>query len=346
MNSFNMAWLTLTRNCNNKCKWCYASSNLETEKKEISIKKAKLVLNLFSDLGIKKTTLIGGEPTIYKDLYEILDYCKEKKIKAGFVTNGRRFSDRNFAAEIKKKGVDNITISIEGYNAKSHDSVTCVDGSYKQAIKGIQNAAEAGINVAVNTVISHENVKDLKKIVDSLKELPIKTFLFNVCGPCLTSNENNNSILKPIETAKAFEDVYLYSKERNLRAKLVTPHPLCCFSKDILSELKAKKAVYGGPCQVPFGGSFAVDYNGDIIPCPHFLDFPLMNLFRENKVISKNEFLKIYNSENKIPWNFRKIMKKYPSEKCSFENCSERCSGGCPIMWKVHNPEKEIVGIN
>jgi radical SAM protein with 4Fe4S-binding SPASM domain len=68
----------------------------------------------------------------------------------------------------------------------------------------------------------------------------------------------------------------------------------------------------------------------------------MMNIFKENRVISGKEFLEEYLDSEKTPFKFRKIVSKLPSEKCDDSSCKEPCTGGCPLIWKIFKPEEII----
>ncbi len=341
MEQFNTTWMSLTYNCNNKCKWCYAASNFQENKlKEFDSRKEQEVINLLSDLGVKRIILIGGEPTLYRNLYGILEKIQDTEIVLGMVTNGRRLEDVGFTKGLKKRGLDYITFSIEGENQLTHDSMTQIYGSYYETISGIKNAMNERINVATNTVISSENINNLERIVHSLKDRGVKDMGFNICGTCISEESNNSYAINPKEASNAFIKIYnKFNKEVNL--KLITPVPFCFFEEEIKKELIEKKIISGGPCQLVHGGNFVIDYNGGIVPCTHLTGFSLFNLFNEDKIINKEEFIQLYNNE--LANKFRKTIGRYPSEKCN--TCNESCSGGCPLFWLKFNSDKEIRGI-
>ncbi|MEK6823966.1 MAG: radical SAM protein [Nanoarchaeota archaeon] len=235
INTFNVVWLALTYNCNNKCSWCYSSSNTLKEKKILEKNKIIPILDLLDNLNIKRTILIGGEPTIYPYLDEVLFEHKKRGIKTGLVTNGRILSNKEFSRSLLEKEVSYLTVSIEGYDSKSHDKITNIPGSYLESINGIKIANEIGIKVSSNTVISKENCNDLEKILNSLISLPLNTISFNLCGPCL--NNENKDLLNPYEASKYFKKIYLYAQENNKKINLVTPTPLCFFEKEIRNEM-------------------------------------------------------------------------------------------------------------
>lgn len=343
VNNFNVSWIALTYNCNNGCSWCYSGSNTLSSRKVLEKDRIEPVMRLLDELDVKRTILIGGEPTIYPYLSEVLEEHRLRRIPTGMVTNGRKLANPDFCGFLKDSGIDSLTVSVLGYNAETHDRATNRHGSYTEAIKGIREASKKGIRVSTNSVITKENHLQLERIIDSLSEEPIFSISFNACGPCLTEKENNNYLLNPSSTAKSFERSYQYAKSKGIKIRLVTPLPLCSFEKETRKEFKEKKIVTGGPCQLSHGRNFIIDCNGDVLPCTHMVGFPLFNIFGNDKVISSEEFVENYNQG--VPISFREKMQRNASRKCDEGFCSEPCAGGCPLLWSVFNPEKEIRGV-
>lgn len=344
--NFNTVWIPLTYDCNNLCKWCYAGSNIIQEKREaISLEKALGVVDFLSDLNIKKIIYIGGEPTKYDHLEEVLERTRDRKIKAGIISNGRKFKDEEYTKKIKNVGVDYVSISLTHSDSEKHDEITQVKGSFHETMRGIDVSCKEGIRVATNTVISNENYNCLERIVDLFADKPIQEMTFNICGVCISEESNNSYLLNPKEAVKSFEKAYSYAKSKGIRARLVTPMPLCFFDSDLLSELKSKKLVSGGPCQLVYGRNFVIEPDGGIVPCTHLAHYPLLNIFEDNQIISADRFKEQYNSSEGLPYLFRKKVKRYPSSKCEEPNCNEPCSGGCPLFWLKFDPEKEIKGM-
>ncbi|MDD5012570.1 MAG: radical SAM protein [Candidatus Nanoarchaeia archaeon] len=339
--NFSTTWLALTYNCNNKCNWCYANSNNLTQKQIFPQRYENGTINLLTSLGIKRTILIGGEPTLYPNIHGIIEKITNYEISVGLVSNGRKLKDYFFAKELKENGLKAMSISFGSYSGKIQDKITKIVGSFDEAIGGLENALSVGLKVSSNTVINKNNVEDLEKIVNLLgKRVDIMTW--NFCGTCLSEDSNNKSVLSPKETAKAIQRIYNYTKKRNVKIKVVTPMPFCVFDNDYLEIFKKNDIISGGPCQLAHGKNFVIEYNGNIIPCTHFNGFPMMNIFEKEKVISAEDFIgKYFNSEG-TPFKFRKMVSKFPSEKCEDENCKEPCSGGCPLIWRLFKPEEVI----
>lgn len=340
INNFKTVRLVTTYGCNNKCNWCYARPDDLTMTKVFPRKKIKSTLIMLKQLGVQKTVLIGGEPTLYPYLFELLDEHKRQKIKTVMVTNGRWLADGRFSKELAKKGVHAVSISIEGFDSKTHDETTCVDGSYQETLEGIDAANEAGMVVFTNSVITRRNYLHLEKIIDSLRVLPVKQIRFSICGPCFGDNTNNLSVLSPRIASRYFENAYRYGKYKGLGIKLLTPIPLCHFDKD--SEVfKAEGVIRGGPCQLISGKMFVLDCNGDILPCAHLTGHPYFNMWSDITNLSSQEFLSKYNLHKNIHKNIAYKLKKL-KKICKNRDCSENCSGGCPLFWTYFSPRQEI----
>jgi len=69
-------------------------------------------------------------------------------------TNGRMFSYKDFCSNITKMGINQFNVYLFGNDAKTHDSITGVKGSFEQTIQGIKNLREMNQNVKVLHKIS------------------------------------------------------------------------------------------------------------------------------------------------------------------------------------------------
>jgi len=337
-NHFNTVWLGLTYQCNSRCKWCYAASETFANAPKEELNKSQEIVSLLKKLSVPKVILIGGEPTLYSNIGLLISNLRSHDINVGIVSNGRRFSSKEFTRDMWERRLNYATFSLEGSNSRIHDNTTQSPGSFDQLISGIKNAQTCGLRVTTNTNISSLNVSNLEEIIELVSSLGIEMHTFNACGACLTRSNSEPYMLRIREYAAAFQQVYFYALNKGVKSRLVTPIPRCSFSR--LEELKTNKAVPSGPCQVVTGRNFVIDYNGDVLPCTHFSGFPFFNIFENGNVITPEIFLERYFSEDSC--GFRKMMNRYPSTSCN--SCKENCTGGCPIFWTKYNPEIEMHG--
>lgn len=332
--NFNTVWLVLTYNCNNKCKWCYANSNNLTERQTFPGGRENETVDLLHSLGIKKIILIGGEPTIYPNLFRIINKISKSGISLGLISNGRKFEDYNFVKNLKKEGLGGVSISLGSYCSEIQDEMSGVGGGFNQTMAGLENLLSLGLRVSSNTVINKENLGDLEKIVDLIGK-KVTTMTWNFCGVCLSEESNNQDVLHPRETAKAIERIYDYSNKKGVKMRVVTPMPFCVFDQRYIEKFKEERIISGGPCQLSHGKNFVIEHNGNILPCTHFTGLPMMNIFKEERIISKEDFIQEYLNPEGIPFKFRRLVSKFPSNKCDDKKCKEPCTGGCPLIYKL-----------
>lgn len=335
-------WLPITYKCNNRCEWCYAQNELD-KNRDLSDENEELFLDFLSDLKVKKIVLIGGEPTIYSNIVRLISGANDRKIKVGMVSNGRKLEDYNFCENLKKAGIQSITISIQGSTGYSHDKITEVKGSFNQSMRGLENLIKTKIDASTETVMSRDNENDLENIVELTERYDLKQSAYSICGPCLTKN-NSEFPLSLNEGAKMFERIFTHSKYKE-RTKLITSSTICSFDPKIYAEMRKYKAVSRG-CHILTGSRFVLESNGDVVPCVHFAGLPIMNIFDEGEIMSAEKFLEEYNSPNGKNKTFRKMLEKYPSTKCRDYDCwGNECAGGCPIFWAQYSPQQEIKGL-
>jgi cyclic pyranopterin phosphate synthase len=117
----------------------------------------------FTELGVSKIRITGGEPTVRKDFFEVLKNIKsEHKINNLVITtNGYKLNE--IAEELIATGINGINISIDSLDRNKFKEITGKD-RLPQILEGISILQNKGFkNIKVNAVL-------LKNINDSLEE--------------------------------------------------------------------------------------------------------------------------------------------------------------------------------
>jgi len=86
--------INLGKVCNNKCLFCMVYENKDILNKFVPSKQIKKELKHFRNKNYKSVGFLGGEPTVYPNILEIIRYAKELGYEEiHMVSNGRKFSD-------------------------------------------------------------------------------------------------------------------------------------------------------------------------------------------------------------------------------------------------------------
>jgi MoaA/NifB/PqqE/SkfB family radical SAM enzyme len=109
-------------------------------------------------LGLAQFCISGGEPTVFKDLDEVILALQPDKFHLTMSTHGH-FLTKEKARHYKSLGLDKVKISLDDFNPKLHDANRHSEGAYTKALTAMANAKEAGLGVVVQTCVTHQNAR-------------------------------------------------------------------------------------------------------------------------------------------------------------------------------------------
>lgn len=166
--------ISVTDKCNFRCGYCmpkdiYNSSYQFLKKAEIlSFEEIELLVNSFSDLGVEKVRLTGGEPLLRKNIHKLVERIKvNNKIKDVCITTNGVLMTKEAVNNLKLSGLDRITFSLDSINESSFKKISDTNYTPSDVIQGIENALSAGFkNTKINVVIK-KGIND-NEIVDIL----------------------------------------------------------------------------------------------------------------------------------------------------------------------------------
>lgn len=156
-----------TRTCNLRCAHCYAGSDAQRYD-ELTTEQAKTMIDDLAAFGCPVLLFSGGEPTIRKDLVELMAYAKNAGMRVVISTNGTTITPER-AKQFADIGLSYVGVSLDGIG-EVHDRFRGVKGSYDAALRGIENARQAGIKVGLRFTINKRNYQEIPRIFDLMEE--------------------------------------------------------------------------------------------------------------------------------------------------------------------------------
>lgn len=338
MNEIKTGWLTITRKCNNFCEWCYTQKKLNCE--IMTKEDAFSSVNKLKELGAKRIVLIGGEPTLYDGLDELIKYIVSKNIKVSIATNGRKFSDIEFAKKIIESGVSSINISLKGTSELEYVKYTKSKG-LNEAIKGYNNLLGLNFkNVSLSYVIVNDDKEHFDELVDLIEKEKLKNIVFQFVKPVLEI-KSKNDIVDVKKLGKFVTYIYKKMKTTTTNYCLEISFPLCSVDSNILEKMINENRIITC-CHVPTGKGLILDTDLKVLPCNHFAEFP----YSEEPIgkLSAQQISDFLDSD--ICVKLRNTAGSYPSEICA--NCDKWsiCGGGCFTRWFYQEPNSLIEELN
>ena len=322
-----VAWLTTNRSCNCKCAWCYAN-DYKGKKATMDYNLAKKYIKELPKIGVRKVILIGGEPTIYKEITKIIKKLADERITVSMASNGIKFSDYKFAESLVSAGLKNVNISLKGTNEEEYLKSTLVYG-LKKAIKGYHNLKKLGANVSLSYVLCTNDKTKIDELLNLIEKNKLNNISFQFYKPSIFTNDYNTPTIDDLVSICSY--VYDKFENRNINYSIEMSLPLCHLPDDLLNNLIKKNRI-STCCNISKGKGLVFDTNFNILPCNHFLNISL-----NTNPIKPNQIVDFWNSA--IPSEFRKKVNTYPNDKCRKCDKWKICGGGCFL--RLISPKNE-----
>ena len=226
----NRFMFVINHKCNNNCLHCAESENRSNpEPSAVEIKKTleDVLVDGFSDVFFS-----GGEPTLRKDIIELVGFAKSRGYRVLLFTNGRKFSGTAFAEHMASAGLYSVVIPLHSHIPEVHDRVTSVRGSYKETMQGICNCLEKNILVNIKIIPTKLNYISLPETVEFIgKNFKGSRIIFDMLhiGGNALRNESRISV-KRSKTAKYLEKALDFAIDKNLDVT-VESFPLCLIER-------------------------------------------------------------------------------------------------------------------
>ena len=182
--------LDITHRCNIKCNICEIRKDGQAE--ELVADEVKGLISQAIEWGVKEFVLSGGEPLIRDDIFEILDFVKEKKYHIGVLTNGILLTGEfiNKLLPYLISDALSLSISLDALTPSIHNDIRGADGCFEKTINGLKILSHLkknypNINFNVISIILNENLEELLPLADFLKSLDVNSIQFQ---PLLANN--------------------------------------------------------------------------------------------------------------------------------------------------------------
>jgi MoaA/NifB/PqqE/SkfB family radical SAM enzyme len=164
----------LTSRCNQNCIHCYNNSG-EPLEDELSHSFCLTLAEELAEMKIFQVCLSGGEPLLHPKFYEIAQIFKSRKSIINTISNGWLVDEKQ--AEKISELVSCIQISIDGATPEVHDAIRRRKGSWRRAIKAVENLQNANIHfISLAFTIMKNNINQISEMIDLAAQLEIDFF--------------------------------------------------------------------------------------------------------------------------------------------------------------------------
>ncbi len=266
---YSILYFETTRRCNLSCPYCSSGSQKPEGSYPADMTTQQIkdrVLNPARKLGTELLDLSGGEFLLRDDALDLLDFANKTGFRIAMATNGLLLDEAQ-AREIKRIVGDNIIIS---FGINSFDELNPETRETKDSfvLERIQMLEHLNIRANISITMGQFNKTSFSDTVARIRELHLP---FNRI-PFVPRNCGRSELMPD----KASMRDYFHEVLRNNYNGQVsyTPYflPQDVYEKVSGQDLNREKIPLNPPVGCWVGAYYAINAEGDVSPCPMFLD--------------------------------------------------------------------------
>jgi MoaA/NifB/PqqE/SkfB family radical SAM enzyme len=283
--------LYITKRCNSFCKLCFMNSSpIVSTKFDLSIDEIKQILNKIGKR--KRIVLMGGEPTIREDLFEIIKIIRKSGNYPILYTNGLKLADINYVKKLKKYGLCQVIITFDGFDSKVTETLRGSRGEYFLKLMALKNLeAERILTFISMTVAKGINEKEIRNVIKyAINSVKRKGVVRHIMMYGATITKYGRYML-PKETYMKTDELLRELTKINRDIKI----SYFLEFKKLLIKIYNLSNKIGYPIPLASGGLIAFYRIGSLKEL-----IPLKELKKINKIWNKNKVLAIIKTISKI----------------------------------------------
>jgi radical SAM protein with 4Fe4S-binding SPASM domain len=256
----------LTERCNLRCRHCYQERRKVQEMTTNEVKReidgaTQMFQAWEEEHGIRVSPSIhftGGEPLLYRGLWDIIAYSKSKGYGVAMMTNGCLIT-KDRAKRASFLGISDIQVSLEG-PPELHASIRG-RGSFNAAAKGVEHLVAEGNRVSANVTLSRLNVGKIEETVEVARGMGFWGIGFSRMVPCGRGKTLSDSLLTSQELKSAYQRILSLNSPS---FEVVSGDPLAGMLSGTNPPTGCNLTLSG--CSAGFSGVTIVS-DGSVMPC-------------------------------------------------------------------------------
>lgn len=257
--------IEITKKCNFKCKFCFASSNrYSLSEADIPQEYYNRIVEQIKLNKLKKVTITGGEPLYCEEKFlSFVKLLSENGITINPNTNLSLMND-TFADAYSKYIGNNFYVftSLLSADETNCDKITGIKGSFWSILQGIKCCQKHGIKISMNYTISKDNVDDIELIPGFVKKYEIDRVSISRVIPPIYDRYSVTNFLSNFDIRKIVDILVQINEGLGIPVTSSHPLPLCIIGDDPRYDVIENQRCRTGTkyCAVNL-------HSGDVIAC-------------------------------------------------------------------------------
>jgi len=217
-----VAW-EVTRACDLACLHCRAVAQPYADPRQLSTDEAFRLVDDIAAFGEPVILILtGGDPLKRPDIFRVAERASRAGLRVVMSPSGTHVTPAS-VAELKRVGIQRISVSLDGSTAALHDGFRQVPGAFEQAAASLAYAREGGLPFQINTTVTQHNRHDLAQMLRLAVNLGAATWDVFMLVP--TGRGTIQMEITPEEYEETLHFVYEASQTAPIQVKMTcAPH--------------------------------------------------------------------------------------------------------------------------
>lgn len=187
----------VTPHCNVNCPMCYATRIVDNSRQMMKPDDYAAIWEQAKTLGAFTAHLSGGEPTMRKDLPDIIAALDPKHTIVSMTTNAILLGSAQME-RLRKAGLSVIHFSLNSLDPETNDRERDHKGHIAKVTEAIKTAKTLGFDVCLSVVVAHGNFESVRALTSFAEEMGIG-IVFSLATPAGNWNGAKDQMLTPEE---------------------------------------------------------------------------------------------------------------------------------------------------
>lgn len=203
--------MSVTDRCDFRCVYCMDEEMTFLDRDHVlSLEEIQLIAKAFTELGVNKIRLTGGEPLVRRDVISLFEGIGSLPGLRDFcvTTNGSQLV--RYAEQLKAAGLNRINISLDSLQADRFKALTRI-GRLDKVLAGIDKAIEVGFDrIKLNAVVlKGRNDDEVLDLVEFVRERGIDiSFIEEMPLGTISSHDRSQTYMSSDELREHIEQHY------------------------------------------------------------------------------------------------------------------------------------------
>jgi pyrroloquinoline quinone biosynthesis protein E len=160
----------LTHRCPLQCPYCSNPLALERAAAELDTATWQRVIEEAHALGVLQTHFSGGEPTLRRDLPELIRHASALGQYTNLITAAVLLDQAKVDA-LADAGLDHVQVSVQDSDAANAERIGGYRGGHAKKLAVARMVRAAGLPLTINAVVHRQNLDHLDRIIELAVEL-------------------------------------------------------------------------------------------------------------------------------------------------------------------------------